>query len=103
MMDEHWPEVFPLYVQVQTHQFGQVERQSYHEVPPNIPGDRLIQKLGPALIQIPEPGFVPHDQNRGSPSRSVVTTPPETFRKFRQNTWRVLSAPQLEPTLDFFL
>jgi hypothetical protein len=52
MMDEHWPEVFPLYVQAQTHQFGQVERQSYHEVPPNIPGDRLIQKLGPGSREL---------------------------------------------------
>jgi hypothetical protein len=88
-------------------------------VPPNIPGDRLILNIDPesrtltnkkgtswhqpALIEIPEPGFVPHDQNRASPNRSVVTTPPETFGKLRQNAWSVLSAPQLEPTLDFFL
>jgi hypothetical protein len=76
-MGEHRPEVFPLYVKVQSHQFGQVERQTYHDVPPNIPSDRLIPKVGPgsrelrtkkwtkwhrpALIEIPEPWFVPQD------------------------------------------
>jgi hypothetical protein len=51
-MDEHWPEVFPLYVKVHTHQFRQVERQSYHDEPPNIPRDRLIPKVGPGSREL---------------------------------------------------
>ena len=62
VVDEHLPEVLPLHIKELAEGQGPVEGHLHHVVEPDVGGDPVPGVLYEAATDVPEPMFVPEDE-----------------------------------------
>lgn len=97
---KHLPEILPLDIDELRRSERPVECHRDHVVPPDIVGHRLVWIAVPAVFDVPQPGFVPHNDATEDKAVRVVDASPRVFAKLNQRRRFVLGSPTAPPSLD---
>lgn len=103
VVGEHLPKVLALHIVKLGRRQRPVEGHRDHVVPPDVVRYRLVRVAVPALLDVPQPRFIPHHDAAKDEAVRVVDAPPGRFAELDQRRRFVLGTAPSPPVLDLSL